>query len=117
MITGLGHQGSALQSYADIGVLYTLHRRTLVVCHIVLGENQGGGTGFLIGKDLIMTNNHVLNSLEAARAAKARFFYTIDSEGVEVGLNPDNFFYTSPTPDQLGFDPITKGKFDFTIVS
>src|ERR1700733_6813857 len=101
MITGLGHQGSALQGYADTGWLSRLNGRALVVCRIVLGKNQGGATGFLIGKDLIMTNNHVLSSLEAAGAAKARFFYTKDSEGVEVGLNPDNFFYTSPTPDQL----------------
>ncbi len=101
--------------YADTGSLFTF--RAVVVCHIVLGGGQGGGTGFLIGKDLIMTNNHVLDSLETARGAKALFFYTTSTEKVEVDLNPDDFFHTSATPDRLGFEPTKKGYLDFTIVS
>lgn len=114
MISGLGHKSSALQSGdADLGVLFILHRRSVVVCRIILGDNKGGGTGFLIGEDLIMTNNHVVGSLEEARSAKAQFC----SEEVEVSLNPDVFFYTSPTPDLLGFKSVKKGKWDFTIVA
>ncbi len=115
--TGLGNQGSALQGYADTGWLTRLNGRALVVCRIILGKNLGGGTGFLIGKDLIMTNNHVLSSLESARDAQAQFFYTKDSEGVQVALNPDDFFCTSPSPDLVGFEPIKKGALDFTVVS
>ncbi len=115
--TGLGNQGSALQGYADTGWLARLNGRSLVVCRIILGKNLGGGTGFLIGKDLIMTNNHVLSSLESARDAQAQFFYTKDSEGVQVPLNPDDFFCTSPSPDLVGFEPIKKGALDFTVVS
>ncbi len=115
--TELGNQGSALQGYADTGWLARLNGRSLVVCRIILGKDLGGGTGFLIGKDLIMTNNHVLSSLESARDAQAQFFYTKDSEGVQVALNPDDFFCTSLSPDLLGFEPIKKETFDFTIVS
>ena len=80
-------------------------------------ENGQGGTGFLIGKDLIMTNNHVITDIEAAKKAKAVFFYTTGNTGIEVNLDPDSFFCTSPTPDQLGFKPITATHLDFTIVS
>ena len=104
-------------SYSDTEVLRRLHERTQVVCRIVLETGQSG-TGFLIGKDLIMTNHHVLESKETAYKAKAVFFYTNPhQEGVTVDIDPDQFFCTSPTPDRLGFKPITKIKLDFTIVS
>ncbi len=119
---GQHHPGQRAEKYADTGSLFTF--RAAVVCHIVLGGGQGGGTGFLIGKDLIMTNNHVLDSLETARGAKALFFYTTSTEKVEIDLNPDDFFHTSKTPDRtsktpdrLGFEPTKKGYLDFTIVS
>ena len=79
---------------------------------------DGVGTAFLIGKDLIMTNHHVLATREIARTGKAVFFRLKDSQdGVMVDLDPEQFFYTSPTRDQLGFKPITKTNLDFTIVS
>ena len=74
----------------------------------------------MIGKDLIMTNNHVLDSLENAWGAKALFFHTTSTQQVEVDLDPDGpggFFHTSKTPDLLGLKPTKKGFLDFTIVA
>ncbi len=113
---GQHHPDQRAEKYSDTGLLFKLSDRALVVCHIVLANNRGG-TGFLIGKDLIMTNNHVLASLEAARGAKALFFYTSTTQKVEVDLDPDDFFHTSKTPDQLGFEPTKKGYLDFTIIA
>lgn len=108
------HPGSG--KYSDPKMVLKLHDRSLIVCQIVLADN-GKGTGFLIGKDMIMTNNHVVDSLEVARSAKALFFHTTHSEPVEVDLNPDDCFYTSSTPDALGIKPLTITHLDFTIVS
>ena len=84
----LQNQDSALQksgAYSDSEQVSQLLERRLVVCRVVL-ENGQGGTGFLIGKDLIMTNNHVITDIEAARKAKAIFFYTTGNTGIEVNL-------------------------------
>lgn len=87
-------------NYTHSGFVINLSEKTRAVCHIVLPN--GGGTSFLIGRDLIMTNNHVLDSLEKARSAKALFFYHENARDVvEVDLNPDDFFCTSPSPDRL----------------
>jgi HEAT repeat protein len=102
--------------YSNTDVLFKLSRRNLVICRIVL--DKGGATGFLIGKDLVMTNHHVLPDQETARKARAIFFYTQgNAEFAQVDFDPDNFFHTSPTPDLLGFKPITKDHLDFTIIS
>ena len=104
------------EPYSNSEVLSELNERAKVVCQIVLKE--GVGTAFLIGRDLIMTNHHVLATREIAREAKAVFFHLKDSQDrVTVDLDPEQFFYTSPTPDRLGFKPITKTNLDFTIVS
>ncbi len=101
--------------YSDPRVLSILNERTKAVCQIVLADK--GGTGFLIGKNLIMTNNHVLDCLESARKAKAVFFHSERSKAVGVELDPDDLFYTSATPDSLGFKHTKMHNLDFTIVS
>lgn len=45
-----------------------------------LGRPAGGGwggTGFIVGKNLLLTNHHVLNSVAVARSANAQFDYEI----------------------------------------
>ena len=61
----------------------------------------GNGTGFLVAPWLLMTNNHVLPTEDAAAAASVRFGYqeeeSGDISGVQrVGLDPARFFVTSP---------------------
>ena len=54
---------------------------------------NGVGTAFLIGKDLIMTNHHVLATREIAQTGKAVFFHLKDSQDrVIVHLDPEHFF-------------------------
>ena len=113
--------------YVDPQVPAILSLRAHVVCRIKIKDIETGrgnvGTGFLIGRDLIMTNNHVLPSIKSARMAKAKFFYTTQSlepaseKAVKVDLDPGNFFYTSLTSDPLGFKENKSPNLDFTIVS
>jgi hypothetical protein len=103
--------------YSDPEMVHKLLERAQVVCQITL-ERGGGGTGFLIGENLIMTNHHVLPTVEVAREAHAVFFHTLTSQKrIEVSVDPDHFFQCSPTPDQLGFKSIDNSQLDFTIVS
>ena len=66
------------------------------------------GTGVLVGPELLMTNNHVLEDEGDARRAVAQFDYQDNASGEllirqDYRLNPDKFF-------------ITDKKLDFTIV-
>jgi HEAT repeat protein len=75
--------------------------RRSTVCQISL-ENGLKGIGFLIGKDLILTNNFVLPNDSSARKAEAIFF-NITAQEIHVSLDPDTFFYTCPIPGLIGF--------------
>lgn len=64
----------------------------------------GWGTGWLVGRDILMTNNHVIPSKQSANALRAEFNYQFDVDGsAEVpdtyDFDPDGFFYTNPTLD------------------
>ncbi|HSH00188.1 MAG TPA: trypsin-like peptidase domain-containing protein [candidate division Zixibacteria bacterium] len=78
--------------------------RSRAVCRVALPN--GYGTGFLIARGYLMTNNHVLPTKEAARDAVAEFNYEEDQERIMVSLHPERFFYTSPDTE-----------LDFTIVA
>ncbi|MFZ1430505.1 MAG: N-acetylmuramoyl-L-alanine amidase [Geminicoccaceae bacterium] len=59
------------------------------------------GSGFLVGQGLILTNHHVLNSIEVARTATAIFDYQAGESGElsptrAFRLAPDRAFVTSP---------------------
>jgi endonuclease G len=61
---------------------------------------RGFGTGFLVGPDLLMTNNHVLGSPQDAAMATAEFDYQDNSDGVRLPLqsfrlHPDRLFATN----------------------
>lgn len=76
------------------------------VCRIRIGS--AAGTGLLVGPRLIMTNNHVLRSIDDAMAAEAQFDY---QENVSGDLLPVQAYR---------FDPkyffVTDKVLDFTIV-
>ncbi len=70
--------------------------RSRAVCRMVVPSILGRslGTGFLITPNLIMTNNHVVSSLEEAREATAEFQFESDLSPIVVALRPDRFFMT-----------------------
>ena len=73
------------------------------------GNKVGTGTGFLVSPEVLITNNHVLPSIDFATNSVAEFNYQHDENFVtgpvyRFSLNPDKFFMTN------------KG-LDFTLVS
>ncbi len=77
------------------------------VCKIHTADG-GSGTGFLVGPDLLLTNNHVLHSRHSASTAKAQFdFYELDQRETNQGeffdLDPHSLFVTSPARGGLDY--------------
>jgi endonuclease G len=69
-------------TYLAQGVL-----RARAVCRIVIrynGRLQGYGTGFLIAPGVLMTNHHVLESVDCVRESLAQFSYERDLSGGEM---------------------------------
>ena len=70
---------------------------------------KGAGTGFMIAPDLLMTNNHVINSQEVAQKSNFSFNYQLDINGKEcptqtIGALPDGAFYTN---EELDYSVVT----------
>jgi endonuclease/exonuclease/phosphatase family metal-dependent hydrolase len=72
------------------------------------------GTGFLVGRNLLLTNHHVLNSVEVARDAIVEFDYEVPAADLlagtsatlatkTFGLDPARLFVTSPVDGGLDF--------------
>ncbi|WP_208990199.1 trypsin-like serine peptidase [Pseudovibrio brasiliensis] len=66
----------------------------------------GAGSGFLVGPNLLLTNNHVIRSRNSAALAKAIFRYEMSEDfsldrTVEFSIT-DELFFTSPS-NQLDF--------------
>jgi hypothetical protein len=98
------------------------YQRSLAVCRILIGKgvdhsginHPGGwkGTGFLVGPKLMLTNHHVVNSIEVARESLCQFNFLTGPDGkveahMEFRLVPDELFLTSPY----------EGGLDYTFVS
>lgn len=65
---------------------------------------SGVATGFLIGHEVLITNNHVLPSPEVARTARAKFNYEVDIRGnllptSDYACRPDELFATNKRLD------------------
>ncbi|MGI9545895.1 MAG: trypsin-like serine peptidase, partial [Flavobacteriaceae bacterium] len=68
------------------------------------GRSAGSGSGFLIGPNLVMTNNHVLPSEDLARFSILEFDYQLNKHGqpmesVRFALDPTEFFVTDERLD------------------
>ena len=73
------------------------------------------GTGFLVDKNLLLTNHHVLNSVEVAQTATVEFDYEIAADDLLAGtivrpraprvfrVDPRRLFVTSPVERGLDF--------------
>jgi V8-like Glu-specific endopeptidase len=72
------------------------------VVHVTL--LGGYGTGFVVGDDLLMTNNHVLDSADRAMGSTFTFDYQLDVAGklqdtTVVSAQADGLFHTNPDLD------------------
>ncbi len=77
----------------------------------------GGGTGFLVGPDLVLTNDHVINRVRQGQArwqdVRCRFDWkqTLDGSPVAlkketlVGLDAANWLVSRQPPSQYDWDP------------
>jgi endonuclease/exonuclease/phosphatase family metal-dependent hydrolase len=72
------------------------------------------GTGFLVARNLLLTNHHVLNSPEVAATALVEFDYEVSAESLAAGhparptpkqyrLDPSRLFLTSPLDGGLDY--------------
>lgn len=85
-------------SYLEKGML-----RARAVVRIKYPDGSSG-TGFLVAGEILVTNNHVIATAEAAKLAVAQFNYQGTVEGLsaeveELSLDPDSFFRTSKQDD------------------
>jgi hypothetical protein len=75
----IGAQSTLLPiSFLELGLL-----RARSVARISRADG-GSGTGFLVGENLLLTNNHVLPSRDVARTAVVQFNYQRDLNGLDV---------------------------------
>jgi endonuclease G len=77
--------------------------------HDSIGRVVGHGTGFLVAPCLLLTNNHILDSEEAAQCSLAQFNYEVD-----LNLMPRQTKSFRFLPERLF---ITDEKLDFTVVA
>jgi hypothetical protein len=72
--------------------------RAVVLVRVEPADGSGSwlGTGFLVARDLIMTNHHVIKTPEQAKAATFTFNYQLDADG-----NPYSTFFAHPKIDGL----------------
>lgn len=77
------------------------------------------GTGFLVSRSLIMTNNHVIENEAQGRLATAEFNYQMDHEGNMLSSDtwdgdPDSFFHTDVDLDYTVMR--LKGRYSFGLI-
>jgi len=85
-------------SYLQLGI-----ERSKAVLRIVNSDGSSG-SGFLTNDNLVVTNNHVLKSADAAQSATAEFNYQktvagLDAPKETAELDPDDYFKTSVEDD------------------
>jgi V8-like Glu-specific endopeptidase len=91
----------------DIYILNLALEASKAVVRIATPE--GLGTGFMIAPDLLMTNNHVIESQETASKSNFSFNYQLDINGKEcltqtIGALQNGDFYTN---EELDFTVVT----------
>ena len=76
-------------------------RRAVAIVDVTLPGSSDRGTGFLISPRLFLTNQHVIQNAETAKAARVSFDFERDERGLPLTqsvymLDPDRFALFSP---------------------
>jgi V8-like Glu-specific endopeptidase len=112
--------GRYLTSPAGLLQLLAERRRAVAIVSAEGVDHEGqigswSGTAFIVSRNLLLTNHHVLNSPEVAKAAVAEFNYEISPDNIQAGaarlpqatqsfaIDPDRLFLTSPIKDGLDY--------------
>ena len=89
-----------------VGVSFLDYARAATGCigRIIFSDGRPQGSGFLISDRLFLTNNHVIESAEAAVDFLVEFNYELDVHGrartvTRFALAPGDFFVTEPQDD------------------
>lgn len=92
-------------NFIDVAQLAGAVYSARAVCLIKRPKGEKRGTGFLIGPDLLLTNNHVLPSEKHIANAAAVFDYTNDLNGVETAGREFSFteFLSGSPPEKLDY--------------
>ncbi|MDO4246307.1 MAG: endonuclease [Deinococcus sp.] len=92
----------------NVGYLDLARSCSRAVCRVVIrdsrGRTQGFGTGWMCSPQVMVTNNHVLENVTAARQAVIEFDYELRQDGTLMerttfALDPDALFLTSEPLD------------------
>ncbi len=81
-------------NFLDVSWLFGALYSAQAVCRIEIPEDTAKGTGFLVGPDIVLTNYHVLKSVDYVKEATVRFDYRADGTGVVS--NPGRLFKLQP---------------------
>jgi endonuclease G len=99
----LGNSDLMAINFLEIGL-----RAAQAVCRIqvrdLFGRVQGYGTGFMVSPTLLLTNHHVLETLDSCRRSLAEFNFEDDEtfvpkESKTFPLEPERFFFTNVNLD------------------
>ncbi len=90
-------------NFLDIDMLAGAIYTAQAVGRVEMPRGRAKGTGFLVGPDLLLTNQHVLTEQGTLEAAVVRFDYHADADGVVskgrvFKINPD-FYLASPSTE------------------
>lgn len=90
-------------NFLDLTLLHGALYCAAAVCRIEFPPGEPIGTGALIGPDLLLTNQHVLDSANLLEDARARFDYSLDEAGVaaagRVFKFRKDFYHASPSEE------------------
>lgn len=106
-----------VNDFVDVIKLQRILEISQSVCRI-LRNGKPVGTGFLVSENILVTNNHVINSVQACTDITIQFNYefNIDGKILETKsffLDPDAFFITSSLEIEPGNE---LSGLDFTLV-
>lgn len=99
------------RNFLPMSFLARARRAGNAVGRLVRGSDADAGTCFMISRELLITNNHLIATTGSAESVEVEFELDVDAGGtpghvVRFGLNHKKFFVTDSTPTM-----------DFTVIA